>query len=82
MMQHEHPAPAGTLPVEPKPLPVAPSEHAEHQSGLRNEGLAPAKDHTMPESNASVGNAHGGMGHDMNNPAMAANMEADIRLRF
>ena len=63
-------------------------QHAEHIPGARHDS-GPAHDEqqvmSMPateKDERDTHSGHGGMAHDMSDPAMAASMETDIRNRF
>jgi P-type Cu2+ transporter len=87
--QHDHsqvetpPAEADMLPITQLPKAVAlqgTEAVAEHTVGMRHgQGDASGDAPGMPMHS---GHQHGGMAHDMSDPAMAASMEADIRTRF
>lgn len=87
--QHDHsqvkepPAEADMLPVTQLPNAVASQgmeKVAEHKAGMRHgHGVERGDEPDVPKH---TGHQRGGMTHDMNDPAMAASMEADIRTRF
>jgi Cu2+-exporting ATPase len=95
-MSHDHSSPSEVTPLKPlvpslDPLPSDPHDKpSEHTSGLRGTSEhAEGDDHSMSQHDmkgekgaAQPGHKHAGMAHDMSDPAMAADMEADIRKRF
>jgi Cu2+-exporting ATPase len=89
MMSHDHHSHSEVTPLEP-PVPSVDPGPSDHTSGLRETPEhAEGDDHAMPahdmkdeKSAAQPGHKDAGMAHDMSDPAMAADMEADIRKRF
>ena len=73
---HEHVAPA-----QPPAAPAAPAEHPAMAHGEMAHGEMAHGEMARAEA-AHDAMAHAGMAHNMSDPAMAAAMEADIRLRF
>lgn len=72
MMPHDHHSHTGVSPAESPSVEHVPNQghgmtvHAEEREGTAHQDRQP----------------HGGMAHDMSDPAMAASMETDIRTRF
>jgi Cu2+-exporting ATPase len=65
-------------PVQPAAMPMAMPSHGSHEAG-----------HESPPVQSNAASVHAGhsgqgagMSHNMSDPAMAASMEADIRIRF
>ncbi len=96
MMPYDHLSPGEVTPIEPvasasnsltSNLGNKPSAHTrglretpEHVE--RDDHAISSHDMKGQKSTKQSGHQHAGMGHDMSDPAMAADMEADIRMRF
>ena len=65
---------------QPELMPGMPHEHTMEHKHAADKSM-PTHDMKM-DGNEHAGHRHGGMAHDMSDPAMAASMESDIRTRF